>query len=81
MSIKIEFECSGCRKKSGAIRLPRATFKSANGKGYGLGVWIYPTIADQAPEGWVAFDPYTHVTYCDECWYDIENDIPEGQSL
>ena len=29
-----------------------------------------------APQGWVAFDPYTSCTYCPECWAEIVS-IPE----
>ena len=31
-----------------------------------------PTIESATPEGWMAFDPYTGMTYCSECWESIE---------
>ena len=30
------------------------------------------TVQSVTPEGWVAFDPYTHCTYCPKCWAEIE---------
>ena len=30
------------------------------------------SIQDVAPDGWIAFDPYTGCCYCPKCWKDIE---------
>ena len=35
------------------------------------------TIQGVAPEGWVAFDPYTHCTYCPKCWAGIVQETIE----
>ncbi len=32
---------------------------------------VRDTIQGVAPQGWVAFDPYTHCTYCPKCWAEI----------
>mgnify|MGYP007100082236 CR=1 FL=1 len=41
----------------------------------GLGRW---ELRLDVPDGWVAFDPYTNVTYCPTCWADIETPEPSG---
>jgi hypothetical protein len=40
------------------------------------------TVEAAAPEGWVVFDPYTHLTYCPACWASIEsgNDSPNSRA-
>lgn len=71
MSIKILFECDGC---FGVVESDRVTreFESFSGKGHGFGRWSAPKVADYAPNGWFAFDPYTSCTYCPECWAEIQ---------
>lgn len=70
--IKITYSCGGCFKEASQTRMPRRHFDSMDGSGTGFGVWRFDTIEDVAPEGWEVFDPYTGVTYCKECWGEIE---------
>ena len=56
MSVLVRFECDGC----------------LDGKTEGL-KWLSwnDQIQDIAPEGWIAFDPFTGCCYCPSCWEDI----------
>jgi len=69
--IKVIFECGGCFEKAEATM--RRKFVSLSGKGWGFGSYHTDNIDDIAPEGWVAFDPYTQCTYCPSCWKAIES--------
>ena len=69
--IEVIFKCGGCDAKArGHLR---REFRSFNGKGWGWGRYHETTAQEVAPEGWVAFDPYTLCTYCPECWASIES--------
>ena len=67
--IKVIFECGGCDATAEG-RLWRK-FRSFSGRSYGFGTYHTTTPQEAAPEGWIAFDPYTQVTYCPDCWADI----------
>lgn len=86
MSISVMFECNGCFKREAGTDRIRKTFRSFSGRSWGFGpaggVYL-KTIEDVAPEGWVAYDPYTYCTYCPECWDKVVNgegdeDVTEG---
>lgn len=79
MTIKTIFECGGCLKKEDG-KSPQSRFLSLTGKGYGLGSYVEDKISDLAPEGWIAFDPYTQCTYCPECWDEIEAVEPKSEA-
>ena len=32
---------------------------------------VIPTVYELAPTGWIVNDPYTHCTYCPECWQKV----------
>lgn len=68
--IKIQFECGGCDATETA-HLQRH-FHSVTGRSWGIGHYTYDTPQDVAPDGWIAFDPYTGCTYCPACWKSIE---------
>ena len=70
--IDVTFKCGGCDESVTVRNAIRRTFQSFSGGGCGLGTYSENSVADIAPEGWVAFDPYTQVTYCPECWAEIE---------
>ena len=76
MSVKVKFECGGCFVEADGTAFLRRHFDSINGKGYGFGAYRFDTPQDVAPEGWIAFDPYTGCCYCPECWAGIENVDP-----
>lgn len=65
MSITLEFKCGGCLVKAKGT-------KTLNPARALRGGWIAEGEAakaqDAAPEGWIAFDPWTHCTYCPACW-------------
>lgn len=69
--ISVTFHCGGCLAVAeGTGRLSR-TFVSVTGKSHGIGSYQYNIPQDVAPEGWIAFDPYTSCTYCPTCWEEI----------
>jgi hypothetical protein len=72
--ITINFECGGCFAKTKGISWLKRDFVSVTGKPYGIGTYRYTTPQDVAPEGWIAFDPYTGCCYCPKCWAEIEGD-------
>lgn len=72
MTVTVQFECGGCFAKASGTKWLEREFHSFSGKGRGFGVHRYTTPQDVAPEGWVAFDPYTGCCYCPECWASIE---------
>lgn len=73
MSVTLLFSCSGCNAKAEGTGPMRKQFVSLSGRPYGFGSarWM-ESPDDLAPEGWVAADPYTYMTYCPECWAGIE---------
>lgn len=77
MSVRVIFECSGCDAKAeGAGRLEKR-FVSVSGRDHGFGAARWKVrVEDVVPEGWVAFDPYTYMTYCPKCWAAIEGEGP-----
>ena len=71
--IDVHYSCDGCdAKETGQLK---STFVGINGMSYGWGVRHETTAQEAAPEGWIAFDPYTLCTYCPECWAGIEADV------
>jgi len=71
--ITINFSCGGCFKEAKGTTFLRRRFHGVNGQSYGFGSWKTDPIESVAPEGWVAFDPYTACCYCPDCWAEIEN--------
>ena len=71
MSVKVLFECDGCEAKTEGTDWLHSRFISVSGRSYGIGSRHTDKAADVAPEGWVAFDPYTGATYCPDCWASI----------
>ena len=73
--ITLTFECGGCFKKE-----PGMLRSGIRVHGFAEDVKFPYMVAksslhmqDYAPEGWIAFDPYTKATYCTECWAQIES--------
>lgn len=54
--ITVKFACSGCEAEAEGL-----THLKQRG-----------TVEDVAPDGWIAFDPYTGCCYCPTCWKGIE---------
>ena len=71
--IKIIFECGGCDATTESWL--KREFRSVSGRSWGFGSYHYDTPQDVAPEGWIAFDPYTGCTYCSKCWQEIEQPV------
>jgi hypothetical protein len=69
MGVVAEYLCDGCDARATA-RLT-SEFVSVSGRGHGFGARVEDKASKVAPEGWVAFDPYTGCTYCATCWADI----------
>ncbi len=83
MSVTVKFQCSGCWKEADGTTSLRRRFQSITGKSYGFGTWHTDIPEDVAPEGWVAFDPYTGCCYCPDCWAEImapNAEKPEGEA-
>lgn len=73
MSVTVKFTCDGCFAEAEGTAPIRKHFVSVSGRSYGIGSYRYTnTVADVAPEGWWAFDPYTQLCYCPTCRESIE---------
>jgi hypothetical protein len=74
MTVTVSFECGGCFEKAeGTTWLNR--YEASR-----MGNWVSHATTnpqDVAPEGWIAFDPYTGCCYCPKCWAWIESDDPD----
>ena len=77
--ITLTFSCGGCDKVvPGVLRPGIAVSGFAPDVKFEFMVARSSTrIQDHAPEGWIAFDPYTQCTYCPDCWAGIEQEQPE----
>ena len=73
--IDLTFRCCACDASVTVHNAIGRKFRSVNGRGYGFGTYHTTEIEDIAPEGWVPFDPYTQVTYCPDCWAEIEQEV------
>ena len=69
MSVRAIFECDSCDAKAQAVL--RRRFETFSGRLGGFGRYVHDTPESVAPEGWVAFDPYTSCCYCPACWASI----------
>lgn len=75
--ITLMFKCGGCPKEEPGTHWLTNSFTPFI-PGGSFGTRHMTTAQDVAPEGWIAFDPYTQATYCPECWAGIESDdVPE----
>jgi hypothetical protein len=73
VSVRVVFSCSGCSAEVCGTGPLSREFVSFSGRGYGFGTIVQSaTVESLAPEGWVAYDPYTYATYCPACWAEIE---------
>jgi len=83
LKVTIEYACSGCNAKTNGDTEIHRRFSGFSGRSYGFGSWEYSSvpdlIANSAPSGWVPFDPYTNVTYCQTCWSEIEPAAEKGE--
>lgn len=66
MSVMVTFECGDC-DRAVTVRA-ESRFVSLTGRDHGFGSRVPDSIPSLAPEGWVAFDPFTGCCYCPECW-------------
>ena len=74
MGVTVEFSCGGCNATAKGTDRLKLHFVSVSGRSYGFGSpRPENTIEDVTPEGWIAYDPYTYMTYCPTCWDSIEN--------
>jgi len=76
ITVSIKLDCYGCDATAEASVKARRMFASMTGKDHGLGSYhldmsLEDAITAATPNGWVAFDPYTQVTYCAKCWDEI----------
>ena len=69
MSITLNFSCGGCDAAA-----PSTTFLSRRRRDPKT---LTTAVQSIAPDGWIAFDPYTSCTYCPKCWAEIEGYEPE----
>lgn len=80
MSVIILFRCNGCDAQAEGVRPLRRTFISFGGRGHRFGRYHEDAASTLAPEGWIAFDPYTSATYCPDCWAGIVTaNLPDDQ--
>ena len=79
MSVTVHYKCDGCDAEAEGTDRLRVEFRSFSGRSHGIGRVVHVnTVKDVAPKGWVPFDPYTHATYCPECWAGIVGGEGEG---
>ena len=79
MPVTVHFSCGGCDAEAEGTTFLQRSFRGTNGSwGWGSVVDIN-TVESVAPEGWIAFDPYTQCCYCPECWKSIEDGIEEAR--
>lgn len=65
MPATLKLTCGGCSAEA-EVAL-RRTFDSFDGKGYGFGRYVIPSIEDEARRiGWTLYD-VIGCTYCPEC--------------
>lgn len=75
MSVTVKFSCNGCDATADGTRPLCKEFVSFSGRSHGWGTHrITVGVEDVLPDGWVAFDPYTHCCYCPKCWAGIVGD-------
>jgi hypothetical protein len=73
--ITVKFECDGCDATIDGCKTLQQTYEEPLRT-----VPLRGAIEDMASKGWVAFDPYTHCTYCPECWKEIMDGlVPDGE--
>jgi len=73
MTVQVLFECGGCSATAKGTHWLTREFVSVSGRSYGIGSYHYSTPQDVAPDGWIAFDPYTGCCYCPSCWSEIKD--------
>lgn len=74
MTVEVRFKFGGCPEEADGTTWLTREFISLNGKGHGFGSYLFSTPQDVAPEGWIAFDPYTGCCYCPKCWEGITSE-------
>ena len=75
MTVTVHYTCDGCFAEAEGTAPIRKEFRSITGRTCGIGSYQYVnTVADVAPDGWWAFDPYTQCCYCPMCRKGIEED-------
>lgn len=82
MPITLTFSCGGC-EATAAGTAPLYCAANVVGRSHGMDRVRFTVDHPQkcAPEGWVAYDPYTSCTYCPGCWKVIECDHPDGSRV
>ena len=82
IKVTLTYSCGGCDKRE-AVDAGSITrdFVSISGRGYGFGKYVTSGVNPEkhAPDGWVAFDPYTQITYCEDCWESIIADSTKNE--
>lgn len=70
MTVEVTFRCGGCDASTEATGPLRRRYEPIR-PGSNLCRTVTDAVEDIVPEGWVAYDPYTHCTYCPSCWATI----------
>lgn len=70
MGVRVTFSCDGCEAEAPGLDLLRQIEVPAMGGGYYVST-NKVALSEITPPYWVAFDPYTAMTYCPECWASI----------
>lgn len=72
MPISVTFECGGCRAVAAGTGPLRQRISQEPVSSTWDRVTVQPPLVESiAPDGWMPFDPYSHCTYCPECWAGI----------
>ena len=81
MGVEVIFRCGGCSATAPGKEPLKREFRSFSGRSWGVGGSINVNYVDDvAPDGWVAYDPYTYCTYCPKCWEEIMKDHEQGDA-
>ena len=75
MSISVTFNCDGCKATAAGTKPLRSKFISITGRSHGFGSYKNATADEVAPEGWLAYDPYTRCCYCPDCTDEINKEL------
>ena len=73
----LHMECSGC-DATADVPVNVEIRTEPLGPRWVKTITTLPKLVDLIPDGWVASDQYTHLTYCDVCWGAIAADISEA---
>ena len=81
MSITVHYKCAGCSAEADGTEPLVEAFIGGPGRCYNFGKYRpVNSVRTVAPDGWIAYDPYTHATYCPTCWKLIDQSSEQDRA-